>query len=44
MSSLVADTHAILWYLLASDKISAEAIAALDETLTAGEPVYLPSI
>jgi len=44
MSSLVADTHAIVWYLLASDKISAKAIAALDETLAAGDPVFLPSI
>jgi hypothetical protein len=43
MSSLVADTQAIVWYLLASDKISAKAIAALDETLIAGDPVYLPS-
>jgi PIN domain nuclease of toxin-antitoxin system len=44
MSSLTADTRAFVWYLLASDRISPKAMAALDETLAAGDPVFLPSI
>ena len=44
MSSLVVDTHTIIWYLLASEKISQKAITALDETLETGNVVYLPSI
>jgi PIN domain nuclease of toxin-antitoxin system len=44
MSSLVADTHAMVWYLLSSDRISPKAMAAFDETLAAGDPVFLPSI
>ena len=44
MSSLIVDTHTIIWYLLASAKISQKAITALDEALEAGNFVYLPSI
>jgi len=44
MGPVVADTHAILWYLLASDKISQNATIALDEATTAGDPVFVASI
>jgi len=44
MSSLVADTHAMVWYLLSSDRISPKAMAAFDETLAVGDPVFLPFI
>ena len=44
MRGLVADTHTILWYLLASDKISSPAMAALDETVAAGDAIYVPAI
>lgn len=44
MGPVVADTHAILWYLLASDKISQNATIALDEATTAGDPVFVTSI
>ena len=44
MSAVVADTHTILWYLLASSEISSHAIATLDETVATGDAIYVPSI
>jgi PIN domain nuclease of toxin-antitoxin system len=44
MGPVVADTHAIVWYLLASEKISAKAMAALDEANAAGDPIFIASI
>ncbi len=44
MGPVVADTHTVLWYLLASDEISQNAIIALDEATTAGDPVFVASI
>lgn len=44
MGPVVADTHTVLWYLLASDKISQNAIIALDEATMAGDPVFVASI
>lgn len=44
MTSLVVDTHAAVWYLLQSNRLSATASAALDETLKHGDSIYLASI
>jgi PIN domain nuclease of toxin-antitoxin system len=44
MSALVADTHAVIWYLLKAAKLSVEALAALDTATQEGEPIYLASI
>lgn len=44
MPSLVVDTHAAVWYLLQSSRLSATANAALDETLKRGDSIYLASI
>lgn len=44
MSSLVVDTHAAVWYLLQSSRLSSTANAALDETLKRGDSIYLASI
>lgn len=44
MPSLVVDTHAAVWYLLQSKRLSATANAALDETLKGGDSIYLASI
>jgi len=44
MGAIVVDTHTAIWYLLASSKISPVAVAALDEAVMAGDPVYVASI
>lgn len=44
MSGVVADTHAILWYLRAPERLSASALTAFRTAEAAGSPIYLPSI
>ncbi|MBI4552996.1 MAG: type II toxin-antitoxin system VapC family toxin [Candidatus Latescibacteria bacterium] len=44
MSALVADTHAAIWYLSRSPKLSAPARAAMNRAEQSGEPVYVSSI
>ncbi|MBV8831993.1 MAG: type II toxin-antitoxin system VapC family toxin [Acidobacteriaceae bacterium] len=44
MSSVVADTHTIVWYLANDARLSQTAIQALDRASADGEPIYLPSI
>ena len=44
MPSLVADTHAIIWYLLKTPRISATALRRMDEAIAAGDTVRIPSI
>lgn len=44
MSAVVADTHAALWHLLNSPRLSANACAALDEATQGGDPIYVASI
>lgn len=44
MAAVVADTHALVWYLLESQRLSAAALAALDEAASAGDPIYLSAI
>jgi PIN domain nuclease of toxin-antitoxin system len=41
---VVVDTHSAVWYLLASNRLSREALRALEAATRAGDPVYLPSI
>ncbi len=41
---VVVDTHSAVWYLLASNSLSGEALRALEAATQAGDPVYLPSI
>ena len=36
---MVADTHIVIWYLLNSTKLSAEATSALEGCVAAGEPI-----
>ena len=40
MSGVVADTHAVLWYVFGDQRLSAAALAAM----TAGGPILVPSI
>ena len=42
--AVVLDTHAAIWYLTASSNLSSDALQAIQDSLTAADPVYLPSI
>lgn len=42
--AVVLDTHAAIWYLTASNKLSSDALRAIQDSVTAADPVYLPSI
>jgi len=44
MSAVVVDTHAAVWYLLNSQRLSPSAGAALDAATQGGDPVYVASI
>jgi PIN domain nuclease of toxin-antitoxin system len=44
MVAVVADTHAIVWYLRESAKLSQAAIAAFDGATSAGDPIYVSAI
>lgn len=44
MFGVVADTHAVLWFLARSPRISATAFNCLQATLDRGHPVFVPTI
>jgi PIN domain nuclease of toxin-antitoxin system len=44
MSILIADTHSIIWFLNQDPKLSAIALAALRQTVGAGQPILLSAI
>lgn len=44
MSAVVADTHAAIWYLSRSAKLSTPARAAMHRAEQSGEPVYVSAI
>ncbi len=44
MDGLVADTHAVLWYLAGSPRLSHTAHCALDEALANGHRIYVSAI
>ena len=44
MAALVADTHAVLWYIFSDLRLSASAVAAMDAAALEGDPIYVPSI
>jgi hypothetical protein len=44
MSSVVADTHTIVWYLANDPRLSPAAILALNQATASGEPIYVSSI
>lgn len=44
MASVIADTHAAVWYFLEMPRLSDDALAALDDATDAGDPIYLASI
>lgn len=42
--AIVADTHAIIWYLVEPERLSQVALDALEGTIAAGSPVYISAI
>ena len=44
MTTYVADTHAVVWYLLNAPELSAPAKAAFEAAAEAGDPVYVTTI
>ena len=44
MTAVVADTHAIIWYLLNPSKLSPDALAAFDQATQNQDLIFLPSI
>jgi PIN domain nuclease of toxin-antitoxin system len=44
MAAVVADTHTLVWYLVDPGRLSAPALAALEQAGQSGEPVYLSAI
>ncbi|MBD1822422.1 type II toxin-antitoxin system VapC family toxin [Cyanobacteria bacterium FACHB-DQ100] len=44
MSSVVADTHTIIWYLRNSSKLSVVARETLDRAVQAGDLIYISAI
>ncbi len=44
MAALVVDTHAAVWYLLNSNRLSSIAQRAMDDATDTGDPVYLSAI
>jgi PIN domain nuclease of toxin-antitoxin system len=41
MRAIVADTHAAVWYLTNSPRLSSAAAKALDEASAAGDPILI---
>ena len=44
MSAVVADTHALIWYLDVPSRLSANAVAALDGATASGNPIFISAI
>ena len=44
MSSVVADTHTIIWYLRSPEKLSINAVNALDNALNNSESIFISAI
>jgi len=42
--SVVADTHTIIWYLRSPEKLSTNAVNALDNALNNGESIFISAI
>ena len=44
MAALIVDTHAAVWYLSDSVRLSSVALEALERTSASGDPIFLASI
>lgn len=44
MTSVVADTHAIIWYIIEPNRLSAEALRAFEQVTNSGDFIYFSDI
>ncbi len=44
MAALAVDTHALVWYVEGSPRLSAAARAAVQNTAKQGDPVYVSTV
>ena len=44
MPAVVTDTHALVWYLSRSPKLSSAALQRLQATVAGGDPLLIPSV
>lgn len=44
MTSIVADTHAIVWYIIEPNRLSAEALQAFEQATDSGDFIYFSDI
>ena len=44
MSALLPDTHAIVWYLLQSERLSSSALDRIEKVIAQGDSIYISSI
>ncbi|UKP01498.1 type II toxin-antitoxin system VapC family toxin [Nostoc sp. UHCC 0870] len=44
MTSVVADTHTLIWYVFDLQRLSAAALTALEQAVNTGNPIYVSAI
>ncbi|WP_179074334.1 type II toxin-antitoxin system VapC family toxin [Nostoc sp. C057] len=44
MTSVVADTHALIWYIFDLERLSKTALTALEQAVSDGNPIYVSAI
>ena len=44
MSAMVADTHAVIWYLNNSENLSSKAVAAFEDAYKSGDKIYISAV
>ncbi|MBW4556335.1 MAG: hypothetical protein KME59_10425 [Trichormus sp. ATA11-4-KO1] len=44
MTSVVADTHTLIWYVFDLQRLSSAALTALEKAVNTGNPIYVSAI
>ena len=44
MSSIVTDTHALIWYIFDLNRLSDNALSAFEQAVNTGNPIYVSAI
>jgi PIN domain nuclease of toxin-antitoxin system len=44
MTSVVADTHALIWYIFDLERLSKTALTSLEQAVSDGNPIYVSAI
>jgi PIN domain nuclease of toxin-antitoxin system len=44
MTSVLADTHALIWYIFDLDRLSKTALTALEQAVNGGNPIHVSAI